>query len=261
MITAVLTWWVRLLQCLHDKRYDYRSAYMIGEMITVVFTWLMRWLLPCLHDCWDDYCSAYMAGEMLPQCLHDWRDDYCSAYITGEMIATALTRLVRWLLSAYMTGEITTALTRLVRLLQPSCNCWDDYCSAYATDEMFTAALVQLARWLLQHLLNWWDKYCMLFHNLCCVKVCTFPAVIHNARSVDQMEFMDILLWRCGSVATFFPFWFLTHTFRDAHTHTDSHLQNNTVVVISIALYLTNKGEHTVHYKIKKNIYIKPQKQ
>ena len=212
MITAMLT---RLVRCYH-------SAYMTGEMITAVVTWLVRWLLPCLRDCWDDCCSAYMAGETLPQCLHDWWDDYCSAYITGEMIATALAWLVRWLLSAYMTGEITAALTQLVRLLQHSCNCWD-YCSAYATDEMLTAALVQLARWLLQHLFNWWDKYCMLFHNLCCVKVCTFPAVIHNARSVDQMEFMDILLWRCGSVATFFPFWFLTHTFRDAHTHTHTH--------------------------------------
>ena len=33
------------------------------------------------------------------------------------------------------------------------------------------------------------------------------------------------------------------------------------MVVISIAQYLTNKGEHTMLHKINKNVYIKPQKE
>lgn len=32
------------------------------------------------------------------------------------------------------------------------------------------------------------------------------------------------------------------------------------IAVISVALYLTNKGEHAVLYKINKNVYIKASK-
>ena len=218
-----------LHQCLHDSWDDYCSVYMTGEMITAVLTRLLRWLLQCLHDWWDVTTVLTWPIRWLLQCLHDWWNDYCSAYMTGEMIAPALTWLMRWLLqrlydwwdycNTYTTGEITAALMQLLRwLLQHLCNWRDAYCSTCATGEMITAAFTQLVRCLLQR----------LFRNLCCVKVCAFPAVIHNARSMDQMEFMDILLWRCGSVVTFFPILIShTHIQRRTHTHTDSHLQNN----------------------------------
>ena len=183
---------------------------MTDEMITALLTRLLRWLLQRLHGWWDVTTVLTWLARWLLQRIHNWWDDCHSTYMTGEMITECLHD--RWdHYSTYTTGEITAALMQLLRwLLQRLCNWWDAYCSTCATGEMITAALTQLVRYFLQH----------LFHDLSRVKVCAFPAVIHNARSMDQMEFMDILLWRCGSVATFFPFWFLTHTFRDSHTHT-----------------------------------------